>query len=133
MVLHVDLMEIPRGEPVTLPIQIQVIGECPAVKNGEATVSLSLDMIEISVRPRDLPEFFEVDISELELHDKVFARDVKLEVGELVTDPDQLILNIKPQVVFVEEVEEAEGVEGAEDGEGASDQAEGDGEAKDGD
>jgi len=133
MVLHVDLMEIPRGEPVTLPIQIQVIGECPAVKNGEATVSLSLDMIEISVRPRDLPEFFEVDISELELHDKVFARDVKLGVGELVTDPDQLILNIKPQVVFVEEVEEAEGVEGAEDGEGASDQAEGDGEAKDGD
>jgi len=133
-VLHVDLMEIPRGVPVTVPVQIHVIGECPAVKTNEATVAQSLDFIEISVRPRDLPEVLEIDISELELHDKVFARDVTLPAGELVTDPDQLVLNIKPQTIFEEPVEEEEGEEGAEgteEGAEASADSEGGGDGED--
>ncbi|MBU2502773.1 50S ribosomal protein L25 [bacterium] len=106
MILHVDLMEIPRGVPVTVPVQIVVTGECKAVKNSEASVAHSLDMVEISVRPRDLPEYIEVDISDLEINDKIHAGDLKLPAGELVTDPDQLILNIKAVAVFVEETEE---------------------------
>ncbi len=110
MILHVDLMEIPRGVPVTVPVQIVVSGECKAIKNSEASVALSLDMVEISVQPRDLPEYIEVDISELEINDKIHAGDLKLPAGELVTDPDQLILNIKPVAIFVEET--PVGVEG---------------------
>ena len=113
-ILHVDLMEIPRGVAVTVPVQIHVVGECKAVKNGEASVALSLDFLEISVRPGDLPEYIEVDISELEINDKVHARDIKLPAGELDTDPDLLILNIKAQAIFVEETVEEEGEEGAE-------------------
>ncbi len=134
-VLHVDLMEIPRGVPVTLPVQIQVVGECNAVKNGEATVATSLDAIEISVRPRDLPDHLEIDISELELHDKIFAKDVVLPVGELVTDGELLVLNIKAQTIFeevVEEVEAVEGEEGEEGEDGAKDDATSEGDAKDG-
>lgn len=119
-ILHVDLMEIPRGVPVTVPVQIQITGECKAVKNGEATVAQTLDFLEIAVRPRDLPDHLEVDISELELNDKIFARDVNLPVGELVTDPDLLVLNIKAQTIFEEETPEGEeGEEGAEGAEGA--------------
>ncbi len=119
-VLHVDLMEIPRGVPVTVPVHIQIVGECVAVKNGEATVAQSLDAIEISVRPRDMPEYYEIDISEMELHDKVFAKDIAIPIGELVTDPDLLVLNIKAQTIFEEVVEEVEGVEGEEGEEGES-------------
>ncbi len=116
-VLHVDLMEIPRGVPVTVPVQIEVTGDCKAIRNGEATLAQTLDAVEISVRPRDLPEFLEVDISEMEMHDKVYARDLDLPAGELVTDPDTLVLNIKPQVIFEEPVEEGEGEEVAAEGE----------------
>jgi len=135
-VLHVDLMEIPRGVPVTVPVQIEVTGECKQVKNGEATVTQTLDSVEISVRPRDMPEFLAIDISEFEIHDKVFARDLVLPAGELVTDPDLLVLNIKPQVIFeeIEEVAEGEeGVEGAEGEDQPEDGASGDEDAKSGD
>lgn len=116
-ILHVDLMSIPRGVPVTVAVALEVIGECKVVKAGEASVAMSLDKLEISVRPRDLPEVLEIDISELELNDKIFAKDVKLPAGEIVTDPETLILNIKAStlVLEVEEEEEvAEGEEGAE-------------------
>ena len=124
-ILHVDLMEIPRGLPVTVAVSVQVSGEPAAVKTGEGSVATSLDAIEISCLPRELPEYLEVDISELELNDKIFVRDVKTPVGEIITDPDMLVLNIKPAVIFVEEEEEAaegeEGAEGAEGEEGAGD------------
>ena len=129
-ILHVDLLEIPRGVPVTVGVSVHVVGTCPVVKSGEASVALSLDSVEVSCLPRDLPETIEVDISELELHDKIYVRDVTTPVGEIVSDPDMLILNIKAASVFVEETAEAgEGEEGAEGegaGEGAADEEKGD-------
>jgi large subunit ribosomal protein L25 len=118
-VLHVDLMEIPRGVPVTVAVSVEVIGEPAAVKTGEGSVALSLDAIEISCRPSELPEYLEVDISDLELNDKIFVRDVATPVGEIVTDEDMLVLNIKPATIFIEEEEEVEGEEGEEGAEGA--------------
>lgn len=115
MILHVDLLAIPRGVPVTVAVALEVVGECQAVKNGEASVATSLDKIEISVRPRDLPEFIEIDITGMEIHDKIHARDIKLPAGEIVTDPDALVLNIKPSALLVVSTddEEAEGSDAA--------------------
>ncbi len=120
-VLHVDLMEIPRGVPVTVGISVSVEGECKAVKAGEAAVALSMDQIEISCLPREMPECITVDISELDVNDKVFVKDITLPVGEIISDPEALVLNIKPQVMELPEEEDEEGGEGAEDGAEAAD------------
>jgi large subunit ribosomal protein L25 len=128
-ILHVDLMEIPRGVDVTVEVALQVIGTSPAVKNNEGSLAMAINEIEISCRPSQLPDFIEVDISELELHDKLFVKDLTTPVGEIVTDPEALVLNIKPLAAIVEE-EEEEGEEGEEGAEGAEGE-EGEGDAKD--
>jgi len=123
-VLHVDFYEIPRGHAVTVPVQVSVIGSNDAVKTGEGSVALSLDAIELSCRPSELPEVIEIDITEMELNDKVFVKDVVAPVGEIISDPEMLVLNIKPASIFIEEEEEIEeGVEG-EEGEGEAEGAE---------
>ena len=129
-VLHVDLMEIPRGVPVTVGVAVEIVGTCPAVKSGEGSVSLHLDTIDVSCLPRDLPECLEVDISGLELNDKIYVRDVTTTAGEIVDDPEMLVLNIKAASVFIEEEEEA--AEGEEQ-EGETGEAEDAGEDKGGD
>jgi len=114
-ILHVDLMEIPRGVPVTVAVSVQVVGECPIVKSGLAAVAMSLAAVEISCLPRELPEYITIDVTELELNDKIFVRDIVSPVGELVSDPEMLVLNIKPQVLeLLEEEETEEGEEGVE-------------------
>ena len=125
-ILHVDLMSIPRGVPVTVPVTVEVVGECQAVKSGDASVAMSLDRVEISVRPRHMPDYLEVDISELELNDKIFAGDIKVENGELITDPETLILNIKASTLALEPLDEEgeEGEEGAEAAEEGGDSEE---------
>jgi large subunit ribosomal protein L25 len=118
-VLHVDLMEIPRGVPVTVSVAVQVAGTNVVVKNGEGSVAMALNDIDVSCLPSELPDFLEVDISELDLNDKIFVKDVTTPAGEIVTDPEALVLNIKPAALIVEEEEEPEeGEEGAEGEEG---------------
>ena len=119
-VLHIDLYEIPRGKPVTVPVAVHVVGSNHAVKTGEASVALSLDTIEISCRPSQLPEMIEVDITELGLNDKIFVGDITPPVGEFVTDAEMLVLNIKPAVVFADEEETEEGAAGAAGAEDAA-------------
>jgi len=125
-VLHVDLYEIPRGQDVTVAVQVSVVGSNETVRTGEGSVALSLDSIELSCRPSQLPEVIEIDISELELNDKIFVKDVTAPVGEFISDPEMLVLNIKPATVFIEEEEEEEETEeGVEGEEGAAEGEEG--------
>lgn len=119
-ILHVDLMEIPRGRPVTVAVAVQVVGDNPVVKSGMAAVAMTLAAVEISCLPRELPEYITIDIEELELNDKIFVRDIVPSVGEIISDPDMLVLNIKPQAAE-EEVEE-ETLEGEEGEEGSSEE-----------
>lgn len=113
-ILHVDLMEIPQGQPVTVSVHVHVSGACAAVKSGEGSVALANNSVDVSCLPRDLPEFVEIDITELGLNDKVFAGDLKVPGGEIVSDPEMLVLSIKAASLFVEETPvAAEGAEGA--------------------
>jgi large subunit ribosomal protein L25 len=128
-ILHVDLMEIPLRQPVTVAVSLEITGECNVVKTGEASMALSITSVDVSCLPRELPEFISVDVSELELNDKIFVRDIVTPVGEVVSDPDGLVLNVKPLALeIVEEEEDLEGEEGAE-GEGG-DSEDGDQEKK---
>ncbi|MFN2369772.1 MAG: 50S ribosomal protein L25 [Candidatus Krumholzibacteriia bacterium] len=113
-ILHVDLLEIPRGKPVTVDVSVYVTGTNAIVKSGEASVVMALDSIQLSCLPRDLPEQLEIDVTDLALNDKIFVRDVVAPVGEIVDDPDLLALNIKPATVFVEPDVDAEDEAGAE-------------------
>ncbi len=118
-ILHVDLMEIPRGRPVTVAVAVQVVGDNPIAKSGEAAVAMTLQAVEISCLPRELPEYITIDITEMELNDKIFVRDIVIPVGEIITDPEMLVLNIKPVAMEIEEEEEIEeGLEGEEGAEG---------------
>jgi large subunit ribosomal protein L25 len=125
-ILHVDLMEIPRGVPVTVSVVVQVVGTNATIKNGEGSVAMALNSIDVSCLPSELPDYLEVDVTDMELNDKILVKDVTTPVGEIITDPESLVLNIKAAAIFVEEEEELEeGAEGAE-GEEGEDAEEGD-------
>jgi len=116
---HVDLFEIPRGKPVTVEVGVRILGEPACVKFGEGEVVQIAHSVEISCLPRELPEAITVDISQLKLNDKVFARDLTIPAGRLVNEPDDQILVVKPATIFAAEEVPAEApAEGAAEGEG---------------
>jgi len=129
-ILHIDFQRIVEDEKIRMQIPIHFIGEEDAigVKIGGGSVSRLMTELEVSCLPKDLPEFFEVDISELELDQMLHVSNITLptgvEVSEIILEQDQAIVSISEIKEIIEEEileDEGEGEEGdGEEGDGDS-------------
>jgi large subunit ribosomal protein L25 len=126
-ILHIDLQRIVEDEKIRMQIPIHFLGEEEAVgvKIGGGSVSRLMTEIEVSCFPKDLPEFLEVDISELELDQMLYVSNISLpkgvEVSEILLEQDQAIVSIHEIKEIIEE--EIIDEEGETDGESTDDQA----------
>jgi len=126
-ILHIDLQRIVEDEKIRMQIPIHFLGEEEAVgvKIGGGSVSRLMTEIEVSCFPKDLPEFLEVDISELELDQMLYVSNISLpkgvEVSEILLEQDQAIVSIHEIKEIIEE--EIIDEEGDADGESTDDQA----------
>jgi len=134
-ILHIDLFEIPRGKPITAPVKIELEGESLAIKRGDANLTQVLNNVEVSCLPRELPDEIKIDITDLGLGDKIYVKDLQISAGEIVADPETLVLLLKAPTIFVEEepevaeeVAEGEGEEAA-DAAATADEGKGDSES----
>jgi large subunit ribosomal protein L25 len=120
MVLHMDLQRIIATEKIRMSVPIHFLNEdiATGVKLGGGTVAHMLSEVEITCLPKNLPEYLEVDIAELELDQMLHLSDIPLpegvEIPELTQGNDQGIVSIHIVKVAVEP-EEVEGE--AEEGE----------------
>ena len=129
-IIHIDLQRIVEDEQIKMQIPIHYLGEEDAVgvKIGGGTVTKIMTELEISCLPKDLPEFLEVDISELELDQMLNVSDISLpkgvEISDIVKEQDQAIVSIQEIKEIIEEEIEDEDSESDGESEG-SDQPEG--------
>ncbi|TQV76469.1 50S ribosomal protein L25/general stress protein Ctc [Aliikangiella marina] len=81
-VTHADFMRVKAGEKLTTSVPLHYLNEekCPGVKAG-GVVSHAYTTLEISCLPKDLPEFIEVDLADLEMDQVVHLSDIKLPKG----------------------------------------------------
>ena len=118
---HVDLIEVRRGEKVTVEIPVRVSGE---VFSG-GLLDQQLVQIAVEAEATNLPDGVDVDVEGMETGTAVHAKDIALPSGAtLVTDPDALVLHVlaAPTAEQIEadlgeapaEAEAGEAVEGAE-------------------
>jgi large subunit ribosomal protein L25 len=134
--MHLDLQRIVEDEKIKMNVPIHYTGEDIAVgvKDDGGTVTKITNDVEITCLPKDLPEYLEVDISELGLNEMLYMSDIKVpdgvEIVGLVHDGEEQqqpivsIQIIKEEVIEEEvpeeEVEATEGEEGEEPEEGAT-------------
>ena len=125
LILHIDFQRIVEDEKIRMLIPIHFLGEEDAigVKIGGGSVSRLMTELEVSCLPKDLPEFLEVDISELELDQMLHVSNISLpkgvEISEIVLEQDQAIVSIAE----IKEVIEEEIIEGEGEGEEGSSEA----------
>jgi len=82
LILHLDLQRVSETEELVLHVPLHFVGEVLSlgVKKG-GRVAHHLTDLEISCLPRDLPEFIQVDISQLDMNDSLHLADLKLPAG----------------------------------------------------
>ena len=117
--VHIDFLEIDISKKIKVKVPIFLIGVSPGEKQG-GIVNHIIRALEIESLPNDIPEKFEVDMSEVELNQMIRVSDLNLgESVQIVNDPNDIVLNVHLEKVKEEEPEGEEGEEGAEGAEGA--------------
>ena len=83
IIMHMDFQRIVDDVEIKMNVPLHFMGEdiAPGVKVGGGSVSRLMNDVEISCLPKDLPEYIEVDISELELDEMLSLSDIKLPKG----------------------------------------------------
>ena len=111
-VIHIDLMRVRRSEKITIAVPLVLVGDSIGVKEG-GVLSQSLNQIEISCFPTDVPEQIELNIEDLELNSAKSVADLEIDIEDvdIVTEPSLNIVSITPpasEEEVVEDIEDAE-------------------------
>ena len=83
IVQHMDFLRVSKSTKLTVKAPLHFINEeeCAGVKLGGGLIAHSMTELEISCLPKDLPEYLEVDMAEVDLGDTVHISDIKLPKG----------------------------------------------------
>lgn len=83
LVLHVDFQRVSTDQKVTMRIPLHFLNEdsAPGVKLNGGAVNHILNEVEISCLPKLLPEFIELDLSEMQIGQTLHLSDLKLAKG----------------------------------------------------
>jgi len=142
-IMHMDFQRIVEDEKIKMNVPVHYLNEEDAVgvRLGGGSVSRLVTEVEVTCLPKDLPEYFELDIAELELNEMLYLADLKVPDGVEIVELSHGDENNQPIVsihvikaapieedIVEEEVEGEEGEEGeAAEGEAAADEAGGEG------
>jgi len=120
--LHIDFYEVDMKQKINVMVPVTTTGKCIGIEMGGMTQLIRREL-EVLCLPGEIPEFIEIDITELNIGDSVHVEDVQLEGDiEIPHDVDFTILTILSGKMKEEEVEEEEleeDEEGVEEGEEA--------------
>ncbi len=114
ILMHFDFQRVFADVAIRMDVPLHFIGgeKCPGVKADGGIVEHVLAHLEVECLPKDLPEFIEVDLSNMKLNETVHLSQLKLPAGvvliELRHGNDQTVASVHIPRVIVEEAPVAE-------------------------
>lgn len=112
-IVHIDLHEISLTEIIKVKVPITVKGEAAGIEEGGILNQMKHE-VEVECKAMDLPEHFEINVSELNINDSLHVKDLEVSPGvTILDDPESALVGVNPPQSEEEEVEEP-----AEEGEG---------------
>ena len=112
-IIHIDFQKVKEDEKISLEVAVRSSGEAQGVKLGGLLVQM-LNSVTIKCKPAEIPEFLEIDVSDMEVNTNLFVKDITLPEGvEMLTADDIAVVSVQEP----KEEKEEEVVEDTEDGE----------------
>lgn len=115
-VLHLDFERVAMDELIEVECPVELTGTSKGAATG-GVVEHPVSDLRIRCLPGNIPAVIRVGTSQLEIGDTIHVRDITAPEGvTILTDPDAILVAIRPPAVVEEEVEEvaveAEAAEG---------------------
>jgi len=93
--VHADLRRLVRGQKIEVTVPLHLTGEPIGVTEGGGVLEQMVREIEIRVRPRDIPDAINLDVSHLGVHDVLHVSDIPIdEHMEILSDPETVLATV---------------------------------------
>lgn len=123
-VLHADFLEVLEGKPVIVGVPVHLIGDSVGVIRGGKLIQ-KMHKLRVKGLINKIPEFIDIDISNVNIGGSVKIREIELEDLTLLDPLNSVIVRVKAaravEVVDEDEDEDGEGEGG--DGESGGEEA----------
>jgi large subunit ribosomal protein L25 len=91
--LHIDIMEIDPKSLMTAAIPVRAVGEAYGVKTEGGTLAIVSQTVNVRCLPENLPEFIEVDVTELKVNQSIHVGALKAPKGiAFPGDPQRVVV-----------------------------------------
>ena len=106
-IIHVDFQKVKEDEKISLEVAVRSSGEAQGVKLGGLLVQM-LNSVTIKCKPAEIPEFLEIDVTDMEMNTNLFVKDITLPTDvEMLTAEDIAVVSVQePKQEKEEEVTE---------------------------
>ena len=95
-IVHVDLQRVSEHEAVRATIRLVMVGTPRGVRDFGGVMDVIVHEVEVEGPVDQLPDHFEVDVTDLGIHQHVVASDIKLPAGfKLLEAPDMLVVSVE--------------------------------------
>jgi large subunit ribosomal protein L25 len=97
--IHVDFYEVDLTERLIVSVTLHFLGKPTGVVNGGILQPI-LREVDVECLPTEIPEYLEVDVAPLDIHDAIHVGDLKLPPGVTpVGDPTRTVVTVLPPTV----------------------------------
>lgn len=119
--IHVDFIQVRRGEKVHVQVPVHLVGEAPGAREG-GILDQDLYQLNVEAEVTAVPEAVEADVSGLGIGDVLRVADLKAPDGAVILDDSEasVVSVVAPTVEAEPEAEEGEEGEAAEGAEAAA-------------
>ncbi len=113
-ILHADLYEVDLNRPIRVEVALKFVGKAAGVANGGILAPLERT-VTVESLPLEIPDFIEVDVSGVDIHDVIHVSSVKFPQNvKPIFDTDYPVVTVLPPTVAeVAVIAAPEAVEGA--------------------
>src|SRR5579862_4225864 len=123
-ILHADLYEVDLNRAIRVSVPLRFVGKPAGVAEGGILAPLIRE-VEVECLPLEIPEFFDVDVTSLGIHDVIHVSTMKFPGNvKPIFDTDYPIVSVLPPTVEAAPTAvaaaEVAGAEGAAPAEGAA-------------
>lgn len=121
-ILHIDFFQLFENKEINMTIPVKFSGNAPGVRLEGGLLFKNKRKLYVKALPKNLPDYISVDISNLNLNDKVTIQDLLNDNYSFIHPENMVVCQVKmsrASMSLTTEDEEEEGEEGEEEGEGS--------------
>jgi large subunit ribosomal protein L25 len=105
-ILHIDFFELFDDKEITMEVPVKIVGTSPGVLLG-GDLRLNTRKLKVKALPKNLPDFIEADISQLEMGNKLYVTKVASPNYKIMHPDNTVICQVKISRAAMKAAQEA--------------------------